>query len=116
MSFFARTLNVIPGVQWLSLPEEVDVFGSLMMMQLDLRTEAGNLRHFERNFRHKRTISFPRPLSDYTTKEVLIEEFQDAIPLKYFLRAGGGPFDETIANLGLDAFLVSLTLSFALRS
>ena len=106
MSFFASTLNLIPGVQWLSLPEEVEVFGALMMMQLDLRTESSNLRRFEKNFRHKRTISFPRPLSDYTTKEVLIEEYQDAVPLKYFLSAGGGPFDERIATLGMDAFLV----------
>jgi len=110
MAVLAGCLNVIPGVQWLSLPEEVAVFGDLMLSQLDLRTEARNLETFEHNFRHKRTISFPRPLSAYTTKEVLVEEYQDAVPLKHFLRVGGGPYDEVIANLGLDAFLKMLLI------
>jgi aarF domain-containing kinase len=35
-----------------------------------------------------------------------MEEFEDALPLKYFLRNGGGPYDDRIANIGLDAFLV----------
>lgn len=107
MQMFANVFNLLPGVNWLSLPEEVQVFGQLMMSQLDLRTEARNLETFERKFRHRRSVSFPRPLIPYTTKHVLVEEYEDAVPLKYFLREGGSPFDESIANIGLDAFLVS---------
>lgn len=107
MSVFAAVLNILPGMRWISLPEEVQVFGDLMKSQLDLRQEGCNLERFEGNFRHRQTISFPRPLSDYTSHNVLVEEFADAVPLKYFLRSSGGPFDRLIASLGLDAFLVS---------
>lgn len=108
MNFFASVLTLLPGMEWLSLPEEVDVFGNMMNEQLDLRNEAVNLRTFERNFSHRRgAVTFPRPLEDFSSAEVLVEEFQDALPLKYFLRNGGGPYDDRLANLGLDAFLVS---------
>lgn len=111
MSFFATLLNAFPGMQWLSFPEEVDVFGEMMMSQVDLRIEANNLATFENNFRHRPTVSFPRALKNYTSPQVLIEEFEDAVPLEAFLREGGGAFDNRIANLGLDAFLVSCRLS-----
>lgn len=128
MMFFASVLNLFPGMEWLSFPEEVQVFGEMMMSQVDLRIEANNLTTFEDKFRHRPTVSFPRALKQYTSPQVLIEEFEDAVPLESFLYApsprfgkslahpvdtprraeGGGPFDHRIANLGLDAFLVSL--------
>lgn len=52
-------------------------------------------------------MSFPRPVRDYSTREVLVEEFENALPLKWFLRNGGGEYDEQLAGMGLDAFLVS---------
>lgn len=94
-------------MEWLSFPEEVEVFGTMMMSQVDLRIEANNLETFENNFRHFPTVSFPRALKSYTSPQVLTEEFEDAVPLEAFLSQGGGPFDDRIANLGLDAFLVS---------
>jgi aarF domain-containing kinase len=106
MSLFAHSLDWIPGAQWLSFPQEVDVFGRMMRSQLDLRNEAQNLLAFERNFQHRPSISFPRPLVDYTSHDVLVEEYADAVPLESFLKEGGGPFDDTIASIGLDAFLV----------
>lgn len=109
MSFFASCLNIIPGIEWLSLKEEIAVFGQMMNEQLDLRVEAANLRTFERNFASRRSaVTFPRPLEDFSNKDVLVEEYQEALPLKAFLRNGGGPFDHRLANLGLDAFLVSI--------
>ena len=120
MSVFANIVNAFPGMQWISLPEEVQVFGEMMNSQLDLRVEASNLDRFDRNFsRRGRTIKFPRPIrlgkdanghsngnGVEESKDVLIEEFEDALPLKYFLRNGGGPYDDKLANIGLDAFLV----------
>ncbi|KAK4055687.1 hypothetical protein OIV83_000233 [Microbotryomycetes sp. JL201] len=105
MMFFARALNSIPGMEWLSFPEEVQVFGEMMMSQIDLRIEANNLTTFEDNFKHRPTVSFPRALKQYTSRGVLVEEFEDAVPLEAFLNYGGGAFDHRIANLGLDAFL-----------
>ncbi|KAH7106899.1 ABC1-domain-containing protein [Auriculariales sp. MPI-PUGE-AT-0066] len=111
MKFFARAITLIPGAEWLSLPEEVEVFGRMMREQLDLRNEVENLLTFERNFSKRQTpISFPRPLRQFSSHDVLIEEFAHALPLNYFLKNGGGPFDETIAELGLDGFLHMLLI------
>ena len=115
MMFFAKALNTLPGMSWLSLPDEVRVFGDMMMSQLDLRVEASNLDRFETNFRHRRTISFPRALGRYTSRQALVEEYEDAIPLKAFLGEENGPFDQRIANLGLDGFLVSDHISHSSR-
>jgi aarF domain-containing kinase len=121
MSIFANVINLFPGMEWLSLPDEVSVFGEMMNSQLDLRVEAANLDKFDVNFQKRgRTVSFPKPIKlgdsgEYAhrfdeSKDVLMEEFEDALPLKHFLRNGGGPFDEKIANIGLDAFLEMLLL------
>lgn len=114
MNIFAQTLNLLPGMEWLSLPEEVAVFGDMMNMQLDLRVEADNLEKFTANFAHRGPgISFPRPVKTNghgkidAARQVLVEEYEDALPLKYFLRNGGGQYDEKIASSGLSAFLVS---------
>ncbi|KAF8898994.1 hypothetical protein BD779DRAFT_1486546 [Infundibulicybe gibba] len=111
MSFFAHCISVLPGMQWLSLPEEVDVFGTMMFQQLDLRHEAENLLAFENNFAHRKThVTFPRPLKVWSTKDLLVEEFENALPLEAFLKNGGGPYDDQVATGGLDAFLNMLLL------
>lgn len=107
MKFFAQAISIFPGMQWISLPEEVEVFGDMMAEQLDLRREADNLKTFELNFsQRKSAVSFPRPLTMFSSQDVLIEEFENALPLEDFLKNGGGPYDKQIAELGLDAFLV----------
>jgi predicted unusual protein kinase regulating ubiquinone biosynthesis (AarF/ABC1/UbiB family) len=109
MSIFAKAFNALPGMEWLSLPEEVQVFGEMMNSQLDLRVEASNLDRFDTNFRKRgRQVVFPRAIrvGGEESPDVLIEEYIDALPLKWFLRNGGGPYDDRIANIGLDAFLV----------
>jgi aarF domain-containing kinase len=110
MGLFATLLDRLPGVEWLSLPDEVEVFGKLMKSQLDLRGEGANLVRFRTNFARRRheDVDFPRPLTMFTSRHVLVEQFEDAVPLRAFLNASGGPFDDRIAHLGLDAFLVRL--------
>ncbi|KAL9105518.1 MAG: hypothetical protein Q9227_009315 [Pyrenula ochraceoflavens] len=110
MSFFAGIINAIPTMQWLSLPDEVAQFGEMMRLQLDLRIESANLSHFRKNFRTRTTAWFPYPYSDYTTRQVLIEEFAQGIPLAAFLESGGGVFQKEIADEGLDAFLTMLLI------
>ena len=114
MSFFAGLITLLPGMEWLSLKEEVEVFGRMMHEQLDLRNEAENLDLFEKNFAHRPlAISFPRPLKTWSTKDILIEEYQTALPLEIFLKNGGGPYDRQLAEIGLDAFLVCVLLEFS---
>ncbi|KAK5995223.1 ABC1 family protein [Cladobotryum mycophilum] len=110
MGFFASILNVIPTIEWLSLPDEVAQFGEMMRLQLDLRIEAANLETFRQNFKERSTAWFPYPYSEFTTRNVLIEEFAQGIPIADFMDNGGGVFQHDIANEGLDAFLRMLLL------
>ncbi|AEO64489.1 uncharacterized protein THITE_2110665 [Thermothielavioides terrestris NRRL 8126] len=110
MRFFACVLNAIPTMEWLSLPDEVDQFGYMMNLQLDLRIEAANLSRFRKNFKDRTTAWFPFPYTDFCTRNVLIEEFAHGIPLADFMANGGGVFQHDIASEGLDAFLRMLLL------
>jgi aarF domain-containing kinase len=110
MGFFATALNLIPTIEWLSLPDEVEQFGEMMRLQLDLRIEAANLRIFRKNFKPRTTAWFPYPYIEYTTRQMLVEEFAQGIPLSDFMENGGGVFQQEIASEGLDAFLRMLLL------
>ena len=110
MGFFARILNAIPTLEWLSFPDEVAQFGEMMRLQLDLRIEAANLTIFRKHFKDRTTTWFPYPYSEYTTRQVLVEEFAQGIPLAAFLEDGGGVFQKEIADEGLDSFLRMLLL------
>jgi aarF domain-containing kinase len=110
MGFFASVLNLVPGIEWLSLPDEVAQFGAMMKLQLDLRIEAANLAIFRQNFKDRTTAWFPYPYTDFTTRNVLIEEFAQGIPLADFIEFGGGVFQHEIADEGLDAFLRMLLI------
>lgn len=111
MKSFAQAISYIPGLEWFSLPEEVEVFGHMMSDQLDLRNEAHNLTTFEKNFSpRKAAVSFPRPLALFSSREMLVEEFVNALSMEDFLKMGGGPYDTQISELGLDAFLNMLLL------
>ncbi|KAI1141662.1 ABC1 family protein [Hypoxylon sp. FL0543] len=110
MHFFASALNLIPTIEWLSLPDEVAQFGEMMKLQLDLRIEAANLARFRKNFKDRTTAWFPFPYLEFTTREVLIEEFAQGMPLEDFLQNGGGVFQRDISQEGLDAFLRMLLI------
>ena len=110
MGFFAAVINAIPTMEWLSFPDEVDQFGEMMRLQLDLRIEAANLTIFRQNFKDRTTAWFPYPYTDYTTRNVLIEEFAQGIPMEDFLQNGGGVYQKDIADEGLDAFLTMLLI------
>lgn len=110
MGFFAMVINAVPTMEWLSFPDEVKQFGEMMRLQLDLRIEAANLTIFRRNFQNRSTAWFPYPYTQYTTRQVLVEEFATGIPLEHFLQNGGGVFQKEIADEGLDAFLHMLLI------
>ena len=110
MGTFAAIINAIPTLEWYDLPKEVAQFGEMMRLQLDLRIEAANLTMFRKKFKDRTTAWFPFPYSDYTTRQVLVEEFAHGIPLAGFLEDGGGVFQKEIADEGLDAFLHMLLI------
>lgn len=110
MGVFAAIINVIPTLEWLSLPDEVAQFGEMMRLQLDLRIEAANLTMFRKKFKDRTTAWFPFPYGEHTTRQLLVEEYASGIPLEAFLEDGGGVFQQEIADEGLDAFLHMLLI------
>ncbi|KAL9616532.1 MAG: hypothetical protein Q9160_008599 [Pyrenula sp. 1 TL-2023] len=110
MGILAALINAIPTMNWLSLPDEVAQFGEMMRLQLDLRIESANLSKFRNHFHNRTTAWFPYPYSEYSTRQVLVEEYAQGIPLAVFLERGGGVFQQEIADEGLDAFLRMLLI------
>jgi aarF domain-containing kinase len=110
MAFFASVINAVPTMEWLSFPDEVEQFGEMMRLQLDLRIEAANLTIFRQNFKDRTTAWFPYPYTEYTTRNLLIEEYAQGIPMEDFLQNGGGVFQKDIADEGLDAFLTMVLI------
>lgn len=108
MGFFATLLDVVPTFEWFAFPTEVEKFSGMMRLQLDLRIEAANLKRFRSNFSDRTTVTFPMPYINYTTREVLIEEFANGMPLSAFLDNGAGVFEKDLADMGLDGFLVRI--------
>ncbi|RKO96522.1 hypothetical protein CXG81DRAFT_3225, partial [Caulochytrium protostelioides] len=105
IGFLARIIDRIPQAKWLSLPDEVEVFGSMMMDQCDLRTEGRNLIRFSEHFRDSPSISFPRPCVRLLRKRVLVETYLDALPLSLFLDEHHTAADRTLAEIGTNCFL-----------
>lgn len=122
MNCVAKVLTLIPTIHWLSLPDEVRVFGEMMQEQLDLRGEASNLRCFNENFKDQKDVKFPKALATFTTKEMLLEEYEKGIPLRVFLNQAEyarkndleNVFNHKIADIGLNAFLVNPFISLLL--
>ncbi|KAJ3024287.1 hypothetical protein HKX48_003112 [Thoreauomyces humboldtii] len=110
MSGVASLIHLLPGAEWLSFPDEVEMFGGMMREQLDLRFEAENLARFMENFKDRENVGFPAPFLPLMRKSVLIEEFQCAIPIRKFLDHGHTPYDHDLAQIGLDSFLRMLVI------
>lgn len=106
MKIGSRALGLLPGVKWLSLPEIVEEFEKLMVQQIDLRYEARNLEHFQRNFRDVTSVKFPTPLRPFVTRDVLVETYEESVPVSSYQQAGI-PVDlkRKIARLGINMLL-----------
>lgn len=107
MDKVAKLVSLIPGVEWLSLVEEVHAFGHMMRCQTDLRIEAQNLQLFRKKFRNMEMISFPKVYDDFVHREILVEEYVAGVPMDKFLQLGPTVMDTRLAKMGLDGFLVS---------
>ncbi|KAJ1992694.1 hypothetical protein GGI25_002027 [Coemansia spiralis] len=106
MNWGAHVLGTLPGMKWLSLPEEVAVFGEMMESQVDLHVEARNAEKFSTNFANRRGVLFPHTCLPLQSKDVLVENYCDGVPLRAFLDINGHtPFDRKLGATGLEAFL-----------
>lgn len=117
MRFFAQIINAIPTMEWLSLPDEVAMFAKMMRLQLDLRIEAENLVVFRNNFKDSNDITFPKPYTSFTTRDVLVEEYIRGIPMGLLLQfTNNSRLDKEVAERGLDSFLKMLLLDNFIHS
>nr|XP_025710617.1 uncharacterized aarF domain-containing protein kinase 2 isoform X2 [Callorhinus ursinus] len=106
MKMGSRVLALLPGIKWLSLPEIVEEFEKLMVHQIDLRYEAQNLEHFQCNFLNVNSVKFPTPLRPFVTRDVLVETYEESVPVSSYQQAGI-PTDlkKKIARLGINMLL-----------
>ncbi|XP_024410817.2 uncharacterized aarF domain-containing protein kinase 2 [Desmodus rotundus] len=106
MKMGSRVLALLPGIKWLSLPEIVEEFEKLMVQQIDLRYEARNLEHFQCNFLNVTSVRFPTPLHPFVTRDVLVETYEESVPVSSYQQAGI-PVDlkRKIARLGINMLL-----------
>lgn len=114
MTFFASFINMIPTMEWLSLPNEVENFSILMRLQLDLRIECLNLQRFNENFKDSIQIKFPKGLQQLSTRDVLFEEYIHGFPMEKFLgikdRLHNVELCQQVSDPFIDAFLQMLIL------
>ncbi|XP_008577979.1 PREDICTED: uncharacterized aarF domain-containing protein kinase 2 isoform X2 [Galeopterus variegatus] len=106
MKIGSRVLELLPGIKWLSLHEIVEEFEKLMVQQIDLRYEAQNLEHFQHNFQNVKSVKFPTPLHPFVTRDVLVETYEESVPVSSYQQAGI-PIDlkRKIARLGINMLL-----------
>lgn len=111
MQFFASAIDVIPTMEWLSLPQEVDQFAIMMKLQLDMRIEEQNLNRFINNFAGNVTVNFPTPW--FTSRQILIEERVQGLGMNRILelnRDFGKKMSKQISDYLVDAFLKMMIL------
>uniref|UniRef100_A0A7S3VDU5 Protein kinase domain-containing protein n=1 Tax=Chaetoceros debilis TaxID=122233 RepID=A0A7S3VDU5_9STRA len=91
------------NLDYLSMRDSVAQFRDIMLPQLDLRVEARNLQRFRRDFSDDPYVEFPMPITDFTTKDVLVESFVHGEPiLNYCIQGLKSRKDrEYLAEFGL---------------
>uniref|UniRef100_A0A8C2UMP8 AarF domain containing kinase 2 n=1 Tax=Chinchilla lanigera TaxID=34839 RepID=A0A8C2UMP8_CHILA len=75
-------------------------------VKVDLRYEARNLEHFQRNFQDVTSVRFPTPLRPFVTRDVLVETYEDSVPVSSYQQAGiPAELKRRIARLGINMLL-----------
>ena len=86
MSCGAKLLHMLPGNEFLSLPETIEQFSSLLKQHTDLTSEANNLDRFRQHFARFDNIHFPAPVWSFVSDKILVEELEGGVPLNEFMR------------------------------
>ena len=76
MEYFAlRIQKNNPEMEAINIVGVVREFGRIIKSELDFRHEAGNIVRFKHNFEGNSDIYVPRVYPEYTTRNILVEEF-----------------------------------------
>jgi aarF domain-containing kinase len=79
--------DVFANLKWLNLEGVVEEFAELLKLQLDLRTEAANLRRFNEHFKNRDDVVFPKLIPGFQpTKDLLVETYIEGTPVIEYAR------------------------------
>jgi len=98
---------VVPGAVYFDGQRALSEFSSLIQSQLDLQRECDNLLQFRYNFRDFDGVVFPAPAPSITTRDVLVETFEEGVPLHAFDHRND-PEGACLADIGCHMFLKML--------
>ena len=79
MEAFARVIDWLPGMQYMSIPGAVGRFAAALREQIDFRLEAANNRRLARNFEGDEVVRVPWMVDALCTKKVLVMVLVDGI-------------------------------------
>ncbi|XP_043527263.1 uncharacterized aarF domain-containing protein kinase 2-like [Frieseomelitta varia] len=96
---------IVPQLQWLSLTDCIDEFSQIMEDQVDMNLEAQNLLQFSKNFSKKKDVIFPRPYTEFTQCEVLVESFHEGSPISDYLDGHDTKLQGKLAKIGIKTIL-----------
>lgn len=86
-SYLVPFVDIFANLRWMNPEGVIEEFADLLQLQLDLRTEAENLKRFQQNFQNDPHITFPQLIDGYEAHEqVLIESFCEGIPVLKFVK------------------------------
>lgn len=97
--------TLVPSAVYFDGRKAISEFSSLIQSQLDLVRECDNLQQFRYNFRDFVGVAFPQPAPSITTRDVLVETFEDGLPLQNFHCSAN---NSDIAEIGCSMFLKML--------
>jgi aarF domain-containing kinase len=107
----------LPALQAISLVDSVQEFQHIMLRQLDMREEAGNLQRFRQHFcgGHRRgllsaraaepLVSFPEPVLELAREQVLVESCETGPLLRDYMHSAhcSEADRHVLAKIGLEA-------------
>lgn len=100
--------------KWLNLEKNVLTFSKSMKEQIDLRVEANNLQKFKQNFKGIHNINFPTPITKLCHPLVLVETWEEGIPIKNFYQPDSQNIKlrNKLASLGVVLYLKMIVDNF----
>jgi len=100
------------NLDYLSMKDSVRQFRDIMLPQLDLRVEARNLKRFRRDFADDHQVSFPAPVDELTTQNVLVESYIHGLTIPEFSKEchSNQAEREDLARVGLETVMKMIFL------
>lgn len=107
LRFFAKTAEFLfPSLKWVSLQDCVNEFSDFMLNQINLSHEAEMLEKFASNFKKHEMVHFPKPLYPFVNQEMLLETWEEGIPISNFVTEDVNPkMKESMAVLLINILL-----------